>query len=145
MSVKAIVVVAFLVFGGGSTALADDRGEKSSCWRGEALTLCFDGQGTVTSSTFMYNDHDSSEGFQTPSRYWVDGDRIRFEVLEPRSMNVGWPWDWTRISCNLGGSSDVIALTHCMGNGQPTQVEATAKQRNLTLCLLPTRDTAPCQ
>ena len=147
VELRATTLLAFLIAacGGGASAFAAEGDQKTSCWRGEALTLCFDGRGTVTSSTFMFNDHDSSVGFQTRAKYWGTGGVIHFEVPDPRTIYVGWPWEWSRVSCALGGPPDVMALNECTGSGQSTRDGAPAAQRDLTLCLVPIKDSAPCK
>jgi len=147
VKLKATALLAFLITacGGCASGSAAEGDQKASCWRGEALTLCFDGRGTVTSSTFMFDDHNSSVGFQTLAKYWGSDGDIHFEVRDPQSINISWPWEWTRVSCALGGPQDVMALNACNGSGQSTRDGAPVAQRDLTLCLVPIEESAPCK
>jgi hypothetical protein len=94
-----------------------DTSPVRTCWtvgRDDDWSLCFGDHGEVLAATFSAL---SGEGRSTGGRYRGTGNQITFEIT-PDMFDETWPWQWTKVTCTLGGPKGVMALTDCLGSGQ---------------------------
>jgi len=73
-------------------------------------SICFDGHGEVTTTSWFFGPEFGGEAMEAGGRYWGTHGRIHFS-----GEGDAWPWQWQDLACDLTETETEARLSNCEG------------------------------